>query len=453
MKVESDRISLNCPACSSPITADVWQVVDVGQDPDLKRRLLRGQLNVVTCPHCSNRTAVATPLAYHDPDRSLFLILVPSQLGLSGEEQDKAIGELTNLLMNSLPAEQRKGYLFQPKTFFTMESLVSEILRAEGITDEMVQEQQQRGQLLRDLLAQTEDEEALKKLVEERKDDLDYEFFLFLTASIDQAREDGEDSLAAQLSSLRTRLQDLVSPARVPPPEGKEDVLTREELVEALFSHKDDEDFKTLIAAARPVLDYQFFQTLTGQIEAAEAQGEKEKTQELTGLRTRILDLVDELDKEAREALDRAARLLKEIVDSEDMEAAAKEHVEEIDTAFLTTLEANIIAADHSGQQEVSQKLNSLKEHVVSLLEERLPPEMRLLNQLLSAPDLDQRRKLLQDQKDLVSADFLELLRLILEDLRSQGQEEAAERLEDLIPEVEAMLQTGDQDSPPRALD
>jgi hypothetical protein len=447
MPVGPDRIALNCPACSSPITADVWQVVDVGQHPDLKSRLLRGQLNVVTCPHCSNRTAVATPLAYHDPDWALFFILVPSQLGLSGQEQDKTIGELTNLLMNSLPAEQRKGYLFQPRTFFSMESLASEILRAEGITDEMVQEQQRRAQLLRDLLPQAEDEEAFKKLVEDHKDELDYEFFLFLTASIEQAREDGEESLTAQLSSLRSRLQELVSPARVPPPEGKRGGITREELVEALFSHKDDEDFKTLVAATRPALDYQFFQTLTGQIETAEAQGQKDKAQELTALRTRILDLVDELDTEAREALDRAAALLEKIVSSEDIKAAAQEHVEEIDAAFLTALEANIIAADRSGQQEVSEKLVSLKEHVVALLEERLPPEMRLLNQLLSAPDLDERRKLLQEHKDLLSQDFLELLQLILEDLRSQDQKETAQRLEEIIPEVEAPLQTGDEDT------
>jgi len=451
MQVGPDRIALNCPACSSPITADVWQVVDVGQDPNLKSRLLRGQLNVVTCPHCSNRTAVATPLAYHDPDLALFFILVPSQLGLSGEEQDKTIGELTNLLMNSLPAEQRKGYLFQPKTFFSMESLASEILRADGITDEMVQEQQRSAQLLRDLLAQTDDEESLKKLVEDHKDDLDYEFFLFLTASIEQAREDGEDSLVAQLSSLRTKLQESISPARLPPLEGKQGAITREELIEGLFAHKDGEDFKTLVAAARPVLDYQFFQTLTGQIETANGQGEKEKAQELTGLRSRILELVDELDKEAREALDRAADLLREIVNSEDMEAAAQEHVEQLDAPFLTALEANIIAADQSGQQEVSEKLNSLKEHVVSLLEERLPPEMRLLNHLLSTSDLDERRKLLQDEKALLSEDFLELLQLILEDLRSQDQKDAAERLEEIIPEVEAILQTGDRDPAPAA--
>lgn len=447
MQVAPDRITLSCPSCSSPITTDVWQVVDVGQEPDLKRTLLRGQLNVVTCPNCSNRTAVATPLAYHDPEKELFFILTPSQLGLSGEEQDKTIGQLTNLVMDSLPAEKRKGYLFQPKTFFSMETMFTEILRADGITDEMVQNQMKKGQLLQNLLAQMGDEEALKKTVEENKDVLDYEFFLFLSASIQQARDDGEQSMAEQLSSLRTRLQELVSPAGVPPAEAMEGAITREELIERLFARRDDENFKLLVAAARPVLDYQFFQTLTGQMESAQSQGDQDKAKEMTDLRSKILDLVDELDKEAKEALDKAVALLRQIVDSEGMETAAEEHVEQIDAAFLTALEANILAADESGQQETAEKLHRLKEHVVSLLEARLPPEMRLLNQLLSASDLDERRTLLQDQRQLISEDFLKLLNLIVEDLRSQDQEQAAERLRELIPEVQAMLSSGDQDS------
>jgi hypothetical protein len=447
MPVAPDRITLSCPACSSPITTDVWQVVDVGQKPDLKRTLLRGQLNVATCPHCSHRTAVATPLAYHDPEKELFFILVPTQLGLSGEEQDKTIGRFTNLVMDSLPAEKRKGYLFQPKTFFSMETMFTEILRADGITDEMVQDQIKKGQLLQDLLAQMDDEEALNKLVEDNKDVVDYEFFLFLSASIQQARDDGQESMAQQLSSLRTRLQELVSPAGVPPAEATEGAITREELIERLFARRDDENFKLLVAAVRPALDYQFYQTLTGQIESAQGQGDQEKAKELTNLRSKILDLVDELDKEAKEALDKAVALLRQIVDSEDMEKVAEDHVEEIDAAFLTALEASIITADQSGQQETVDKLNRLKEHVVSLLEARLPPEMRLLNQLLSAADLQERKRLLQEQTDLVSEDFLKLLNLIVEDLRSQGPELAAERLAELIPEVEAMLSPGDQDS------
>ena len=447
MQVAPDRVTLSCPACSTPVSAEVWRVVDVGQEPDLKLRLLRGQLNVVACPSCSNLTAVAAPLAYHDPEKELFLMLIPSQLGLSGEEQEKAIGQLTNLVMNSLDAEQRKGYLFQPQTFFSMEAMHSVILRAEGITDEMVDDQRQKGQLIRDLLVQLEDEAGFDKLVEDNREHIDYEFFLFLSASMDQAREDGEQQVAEQLATLRGRLQQLVAPSQVSPPEGVEGTITREQLIERLFSHKDDDDFKTLVAAARPFLDYQFYQTLTSQIEAAEGQGDGEKAQQLTDLRTRLLDLADEPDKEAKEALDRAAALLRQIVESENMEAAAEENVEQMDAAFLTTLEANIVAAEQSGRAEILEKLKKLKEHVVSLLEALLPPEMRLLNQLLSTPDLDSRRALLQEQAELISDDFPKLLELIVEDLRAQGQEEAADHLAEMVPEVEALLEAEAPDS------
>jgi hypothetical protein len=440
MPIAPDRITLSCPACSAPATAEVWRVVDAGQEPDLKRRLLRGQLNVFTCPTCSNLTAVATPLAYHDPAKELFLILLPTQLGLSREEQEKTIGEFTNLVMNSLPAEQRKGYLFQPKTFFSTESLRSEILRADGITDEMMQEQKQKGQLVRDFLGRMEDEKSFEELLQEKRDLLDYEFFLFLTATIDQAREEGDQPVVQQLTALREKLQQAVTPERVSPSAGLEEVTTREELVEKLLSRKDSDDFKTLIAIARPVLDYQFFQALTAQIEAAQGQGDKDRAGELTGLRTRILDLVDELDKETKEALERAASLLRQIVDSDDMQAAAEEKLERIDAAFFTVLEANILAAEQSSQVETLEKLIKLKEHVVSLLEARLPPEMRLLNRLASEEELEKRQTLLQEEADLVTEDFLKLLKLVVEDLRSQSQDGAAQRLAEIIPDAENVL-------------
>ncbi len=447
MKVAPTQIQARCPACGTPVTASVWPVIDVGQEPDLKRRLLRGQLNVAACPGCASRVAVATPLAYHDPDRELFLILVPSQMSMSGEEQDKTIGDLTNLVMNSLAPERRRGYLFQPKTFFSMESLLSEILRADGITEEMMQEQKQKAQLIQDLLAQLAEEAGFNRVVEDNKDSLDYEFFLFLSASIEQAREDGDQQMAEDLTDLRERLNAVLTPAQTPRPEALKDAFTREDLIERLFSHKDDQMLESLVAIARPVLDYQFFQALTGRIEAAQSEGQSEKAEQLTALRTRILDLVDQLDKAAREALDRASALLEQIINSDDPKSAVEEHVEQIDAALLTVLEANIIAAKQSDQPEKAEKLNTLKEHVVSLLEARLPPEMRLLNQLISEEGLEQRRRLLQEQAELISEDFLKLVNLIVEDLRSQDQGAAAERLAQIIPDAHAILQGGERAS------
>jgi hypothetical protein len=448
MKISPEQISISCPGCGSPILAEIWSVVDVGQQPDLKQQLLRGQLNVAACSQCGLRTAVATTLAYHDADKELFLVLSPTELGLTGEDYEKTVGELTNRLMNSLPPEQRKGYLFQPRTLFSMQSLTQEILRADGITDEMMQDQLEKSLLIRDLLARMKDEANLKALVEEKRDQLDYEFFLALTASIDQAKEDGEEALAGQLTALRTTLQVLLGPAEVSAPETIEGDLTREELIEELFSHREEDDFKTLVAVARPLLDYQFFQTLTGQIEAAESQGDHQRAKDLTELRTKILDLVDELDQETKEALDQASKLLRQILESEDMEATAEENVEQMDAVFLSVLDLNIAAADQAGEESIADRLKKLREHVVSLLEARMPPEVRLINQLLSADDVEGRRTLLDENRDLVDEQFLKVVQAVVEDLRAQGQGQAAELLSETAREIETMLQGGN-DVPP----
>lgn len=447
MKISPEQITMTCPSCGSPFRAEVWRIVDVGQVPELKRRLLRGQLNVATCPQCSRRTAVATTLAYHDPEKELFLILSPTELGLTGEDYEKTVGELTNRLLNSLPPEQRKGYLFQPRTVFSMQSLTQEILRADGISDEMLKDQIQKSELVRDLLAAMADEESLKALVEEKKGQLDYEFFLVLTASIDQATEDGEEALAKQLVSLRGKIQELVQPSQVSPPEAGMAEVTREELIDELLTHKEDDDFKTLVALARPFLDYQFFQTLTSQLEAAGGQGDQERAQELTQLRTGILDLVDELDREAREALEQATKLLRQILDSEDMEAAAEENVEQMDGAFLTALDINIAAADQAGEESTADKLKKLREHVLSLLEARMPPEVRFINQLLATRDAAQRRSLVQENRDLVNEQLLKVMEALVEDLRAQNQESAADLLAETVEEARTVLQQADEAS------
>ena len=76
-----------------------------------------------------------------------------------------------------------------------------------------------------------------------------------------------------------------------------------------------------------------------------------------------------------------------------------------------------------------------------------MPPEMRLINQLLSTRDREERNALLQEQKDLINEDFTKLLDLIVHDLRSQGQEDAAVHLTDVAREVKTMVQAQGLDS------
>src|SRR3954462_3193709 len=126
-------IQLNCPSCRTPMRAQVFTLVDVGRQPELKNYLLAGQVNLAVCPNCGPPAMIAAPLIYHDPAKQLFLVHFPQQLNARPEEQERFIGGATSLLMRALPANAPRGYLLAPRRFLTMNSLLDAVLEADGI--------------------------------------------------------------------------------------------------------------------------------------------------------------------------------------------------------------------------------------------------------------------------------------------------------------------------------
>jgi hypothetical protein len=106
---------IKCPNCQSPIQASIEQLIDVGQDPSAKARLLSGNLNRTLCPVCGFEGQLASPLVYHDPEHELLLTYIPVELGIAKNEQERILGQLINLVMGRLQPEQRKAYLLQPQ--------------------------------------------------------------------------------------------------------------------------------------------------------------------------------------------------------------------------------------------------------------------------------------------------------------------------------------------------
>src|SRR5262245_50708636 len=107
--------TVRCPNCRQPVQATIYNIVDVGKEPRLKEMLLRGQINALSCPNCGYRGALSMPMLYHDPVKQLALVLMPPELGLKRDEEERQIGKLTNALMESIPQEQRKMYMLQPQ--------------------------------------------------------------------------------------------------------------------------------------------------------------------------------------------------------------------------------------------------------------------------------------------------------------------------------------------------
>ena len=440
-------VPVTCPNCQHRFVSPVLTVIDAGKDPEAKALFLSGQVNVAVCPQCGYAGMLNAPLVYHDPEKELLFTYVPPELNLPEPEREKIIGDLTGQLMSSLPPEQRKGYLLRPRSFLTLDGMLTTVLEEEGITPEMLEAQHQKVDLI-DRLLNTQDEEERKAIVREAEQQIDYEFFEILTLHIQMAQSQEQADVAQQLLALRQQLlewttegQDIAAREEAIRELGAE--LTREELVDKLASAAiagKEAKVETMVAVARPLIDYLFYQELTGRIEAAQQAGKADEVTALKRLRETVLDLTAQLDAEMQEAAQEAAELLENILESEDMDQAIRANLARIDDLFLTVLASNLEAAEREGRSEDRQQLQQVGDTLMKLIRESQPPMIQFINELLEANYPEETRKLLDERRDQLDERLLELMSIVAEDLARGGRETTAERLRQIRQQATAML-------------
>jgi hypothetical protein len=439
-----------CPNCGHRFVAQVQSIIDVGEQPELKEELLAGRLNVVRCPECGTGGLLSTPLIYHDPDKELLIALVPSEMNMSADEQEQLVGSLVNAVMNNTPAEKRKSYFFQPKTVLSYDSLFDAILEADGFSREVLEAQRARLQLVGDLADALDDEERLEQLIEEHRQELDYEFFLLLSEAIDSYRARGEadpesgvqqevGDLIARMARLRDALLERVNPLGPTVSADADD----DALIDLLLKTEQGDAWQRAVAANRPRLDYGFFQHLTGRIEAAErrreARSDDEQADKLRDLRKRLLDEIDAQNARIQRAQDRAVLLLMRLLEAEDPAAAVRENRDKIDEMLINVLSRYQMAAHEEGDEEQLAKLEAVFNAILEMLEEDLPPVERLINRLLRADYPDETSEILNQHRGLLNRELLDRIDQSLEQFGDEEQD-LATRLRQIRGQIEAKI-------------
>lgn len=328
----------------------------------MKGALIQGYLNLSQCPRCGAVNSANLPVLFYDLEKELAFIYAPSSLMVGGATQEKMIGDLTNRVFNNLPQEQRKFYLLNPKQFLTMESLVKAVLEADGITEEMLEQQAARSRLIEEFLT-APDEATLKEKIKEHDDKLDYDFFEMLTAFIQTAQLQGDTERAQTFFALRRFLskfstQGKQAVAEIDQKIGLVVLENQDELLDRLLQAKSAQEFESLVAGGHSLLDYAFFQKLTSKIDEADKKGDQKTAETLRNLRQNILDMKAQHEEASRQALERAGEIFKEILQSDRPDRVIEKRLKEIDEAFFFILNANIEEARRRGQQEVVQALD-----------------------------------------------------------------------------------------------
>lgn len=64
-----------CRKCSAALVMEAFSSIDVKAAPELKEKVLSGELFTMECPVCGEKNLVKYPLMYHDPDAGLLIVL------------------------------------------------------------------------------------------------------------------------------------------------------------------------------------------------------------------------------------------------------------------------------------------------------------------------------------------------------------------------------------------
>ncbi|MGD1995312.1 MAG: CpXC domain-containing protein [Anaerolineae bacterium] len=438
---------VTCPSCSQTFNAPLDRVLDVEVDPAARSRLLSGWVNVAICPHCGAGGAVNLPFLYHDPSKELALVHMPMEAVRSDQERQQVIGSLSREVMNQLPPEQRKGYLLSPEVFLSQENLIKRVLEAEGITEEMIDAQRAKADLLRELLEASSAEERMG-IVEENESKLDEEFFRILQTNVRQAEAMGQEEVVQTFADLRTLLFEETATgrrlaARSETLEAFEDQPTRERLLELLVEAQDEDTRTVLLSYGLQLVDYFFFQSLTQRIEAAEDEGERKR---LEDLRKEVMTFREQFKERAQQVVAERAQLVHDLMTSEQPKLLARRRAASLDETFFAVLSSEIERAEAEGDTEMLSRLQEVWQLVMELVQKMMPPGVALMGQVLEAEDEKEVRQVLEKNRQQVDGRFVELLEGAAEELREQGATDVADRAVAALAVARTMVPSGGEE-------
>ena len=94
-----------CPFCGREQVVELWDAVDVGEDPELREALLAGRVNRVECAGCRKPFRIDKPLVYRDREQGIVVHLEPLSGGCSLAQAEKGFRETLKELEKLMPED------------------------------------------------------------------------------------------------------------------------------------------------------------------------------------------------------------------------------------------------------------------------------------------------------------------------------------------------------------
>ena len=439
------KTQVSCPQCRQMIPANVEQLIDVTADPGAKQRLLGGVSNMAQCQHCGYQGRLATPIVYHDNEKELLLTFFPPELSMPLDKQEKTIGPLIKQVTDRLPPEKRKAYLLKPQANLTYDSMIETILGKDGITPEMIKEQQERVTVIERLI-QASGADVRSEIIKKNIALVDEQFFALFSRVAQSAMNSGQEPVAKQMTDIQNQLfeetefgrglkesyGELEAASKALQEAGQN--LTRENLLDLVIEAPSDARIRAYASIARGGMDYTFFQTLTEKLDAAKSD-EKKKLEEL---REKLLDYVNEVDRQLEERYKESQAFVDKLLEQEDIAKSTRGNIQGFTQETVDLVNQMMRQASEANDYERMGKLQKM----VEVLQEAStpPPEVAFIEQLLEAPDVAAIEKMLNENEDKITEEMMSTLSGLMAQLEAQGKTgQGGEQAKELTEKLETL--------------
>ncbi len=444
-------VQVTCPGCGVAYTAAVFTIVDFGANPELKPMVLGGQINTAVCNACGAGGPLSVPLMVHEPEHEFLGVVIPGQARIDDMQLQKTIGDMSQALMGRLPSDQRRGYMFQPQQFFEWDSLMEKLWGFEGVTPEMLRRRREQSELIGSLIRLGSDQSAMQLVVERNKGLVDSSFFVLLSQVINALSAEGQSEQLEAILNLRKSLMETTDAGKdlKALEERVQDALdkigpgtTRDELLSLLMDYwlegeSGEAIASAVLSAAAQLTDYRFLLGLADRLEHAD---DPEERSALIAIRERVVEIGEQRSQSQQAAAQQVQAVLQKVLQAPDTDAALQENADQIDEMFLAVLASNIQQAEQSRAAFAVQRLRVIYQKALAIVEERLPPELRLLNRLLAAPNEGALRRLLQENRADLSQEFVDALKSLEERFSGEGNNALANRVKSIRGQVALLL-------------
>lgn len=444
-------VPFSCPTCGTQQSVAVTTIIDPNVNPQAKSMLLSGQLNTVQCNACGTASTASSPLVYHDASKELLITFAPMQMGTSQDESERMIGAFMRELTGALDQKLIKGYILQPRRSLTLQGLIEQVLEADGVTKEMMEAQKERSRLVQ-LFLQT-DPSTYEALVKEHDDKIDMEFFQTMSVVAQRYAQNGRPDAAEQILAVQQRIAELSTAGQeLLARTARQDTIinevaealtalgdkpTPQTVVQMIMQWVDDEDkLQAAVGLARPLFEYNFFQELAAEIGRAPA----EQRESLEKMRDNLLELTKVIDEQSQAQLQAAANVLRQIIGHPNPEEAVRSNLAQIDETVMAVLDMNIQEAERQQDVAAASHLKSVRDVIMRVIQANMQPEIRFINDLLSANSPDEADKMVEEKAPEFGAGLLEVFDAVSEVVAAQGQMQLVAQLKRLREKTEEVL-------------